>query len=223
MDELDELDELDEYNLEKIYKCEKEIVIVLIHGLGAGPYSLYLLKKYLQNSFPNTLIVVPKYDTSNITSTKILLDRADIELSKYISKESPIIIIGQSMGGIVAMNIYEKKWNVLHAISVGSPLHGSRLLLRLRKFIPMFNNGTFKYLGDKCNVVDDDNSNEKQSIPPHSYKTISCSLFNSKFDRCVFADETTLEPEYHIHLNYLDHVFCWFHPKLFKNILLAML
>ena len=103
--------------LKSKYNSNEDIAIVLIHGLGAGPYALYPLKWYLAKYFSNTLIVIPKYDTSNIESNEVLLYRIDIELSKYISKTTPIIVIGQSLGGIIAMNLYEKKWNVLRSIS----------------------------------------------------------------------------------------------------------
>ena len=74
-------------------------------------------------------------------------------------------------------------------------LHGSRLLLKLSNLFPLFIKGTFRYLSNKCN-------DDKQSIPPHSYKTISCGLFNYKFDRCVYMDEAMLEKEHHIWIMY---------------------
>jgi pimeloyl-ACP methyl ester carboxylesterase len=190
--------------------------IVLIHGNGTSSIAVYPLKKYLEKCFPNAQIITPTYDTKNIINTDMLLDRVDTELLKYnLDKHNPIIVVGQSLGGIAAMNLDKKGWNIHRAVAVCSPLNGARFIGQLRtnkwvKFIAtkILANSTYTYMLKK----------EKQQIPLFSYRTISFGLFNKKFDGSVYVDESMLEEKYHKHEPHFHHIAAWFTVRLFKSI-----
>lgn len=42
---------------------------------------------------------------------------------RKVNRSEEIILIGQSMGGVVANNLHTKGWKIKKAIYVGSPLH----------------------------------------------------------------------------------------------------
>lgn len=176
--------------------------IVLIHGLGANPLTLWPLKVYLAFKFPKARILVPSYDTKGIASTQELVERVSQALD--VDKTTPLHVVGQSLGGIAAMNLHTQGWNIVKAVTVGSPLHGASILNKL----PMFDRGTYTYLRTKS----------KQAPPPHAYHTISMGILNSDFDSCVYKHETKLVEQHHSHEPWLEHRFGFLHPRLWKRI-----
>jgi pimeloyl-ACP methyl ester carboxylesterase len=189
--------------------------IILLHGLGPGWIQSYFLMPcayWLQWNlgFKNIhRIVYPTKDTE----FQEMLESVSASLEKIVSKDKPIIVIGASMGGVVANNLHTKGWNISKAIYVGSPLHGARMLNTAEAYLPtMIRDALFKpaygYLMDK----------KREDVPPHKYHTISMSLPFTEFDLCVHRDEATLEDEYHTHLPFSTHQFVWFNPRLWSTI-----
>ena len=92
------------------------IPIILLHGLG-GPYgnmitrlSLYPLKKYLQYNNYNNVHIIP-YLSSDLTIDESV-EFVSNEISKITNKEQEIIVVGQSLGGVIAFKMHEKKHKI---------------------------------------------------------------------------------------------------------------
>lgn len=184
--------------------------IGLVHGLGTNPLTLYPLKLFLKRKFPDVEIVVPWYKTSGIKTDAELVDRVDTCLSNLIpDKSDPLVLVGQSLGGIAVMNLHTRGWNVVKAVSVGAPLHGASVLNKLARVLPWwFDRGTYTYLRTKGH----------QMPPPHPYATISMGILSTDFDNCVYRHEATMAEEHHHHEEWLDHRLGFFHPRLWRAV-----
>ena len=202
------------------------IPVILLHGLGGfiGPeltkLSLYPMEKYLNaNNYVNTHCISYPADSSTISES---VDYVDNEIGKIANKENDqIIVICQSMGGVIAFNLHTKGWNIKTAVSIGSPLHGARLITKIEKTIYEWTpdyvfNYAVKVLKNKAHG--ELQVKEKQEEPPHDYRTISMAWFNTQFDGCVFTDETIINPEKHLHLPWADHRSVFLNPRLWYHV-----
>lgn len=185
--------------------------IFLLHGLGSHPITLLPLEIYLNSKgFSRTKSIKYNPDRTDIDST---LDEVDQKLSEYVDKYSEeIILIGQSMGGVVANKMHTKGWKIKKAIYIGSPLHGARMVNIvdvLPEFIIKFLRSPAWELLRKC---------ERSEEPPHDYHTISMGWYDTEWDSRVFIDETMLDPDKHIHLKGEDHCLVFLKPKLWEVV-----
>lgn len=133
---------------------------------------------------------------SNYVSFETSLDDVDQYMRRYITKETEIILIGHSYGGVIANSIHKKGWNIKHAVYVAAPLNGSSIIKKLEWCIPILKTSAFQYLKYK----------DKDEPPPHPFTTISMGWFWSKFDGKLFKKETIINPLNHIHISFSDHV-----------------
>jgi len=185
--------------------------IILLHGLGAHPITLLPLELYLNAmGYKNTHKLFYPVDKMYFDEC---LDYVDKEMEKIADKNKPVILIGQSMGGVVANNMHKKGWNVKNAIYIGSPLHGANLLNQLEAILPVsIKNMLYKLPYDFLKTK------EREEIPPHPYKTISMGWAFSDFDGCVYKDEAILEDENHLHLQWADHRTIFANPRLWFHV-----
>ena len=192
-------------------------VIVLLHGFGTGPYALWPLSWYLRWKLgKQQAIVIPKYDTSGITSMAVLLQRVSGALQAALQAaglaHARLVVVGQSLGGIAAMNLWSRGWDVRHAVSVGSPLRGARFVSTVRVHVPLaamlMRDATYTFL----------ETPKEQPEPPHPFHTISCGLFHTPFDGCVHRDEATLDNARHTHERNLHHSLGWVTPQLWQSV-----
>lgn len=181
--------------------------IFLLHGLGGHAITLSPLKKYLEY-YGHKEIYNLSYPIDRMTLEESV-DYVDDLMSKYVDKEKEIILIGQSMGGLISNNIHKKGWNVKYAIYIGSPLHGARLLNQLESILPTFIRD-FMYKTPYESLQDKPKDNE----PPHDYHCITMGWFGSDFDGCVYKDEGILDGEHHSHLKWADHRTIFMNPRL---------
>ncbi len=136
------------------------IPIILLHGLGGfiGPdftaLSLKPMKSYLEfNNYINVYIVKYPSDESSIDES---LEHVDGELTKLVDKDTEeIIVIGQSMGGVIAFNLHTKGWNIKRSISIGSPLHGARLITQVEGGLKDGIQKTYDKTGNMYNYLKD--------------------------------------------------------------------
>lgn len=181
--------------------------VFLLHGLGGRSWSLRPLELYLQyNGYSNAQRIDYPVDVLGLDEC---LDHVSKELAKCVSKQDPIVLIGQSMGGVVANNMHKRGWNIVFAIYIGSPLHGANLLNQLEAVLPatikdFFYKKPYGFLKDK----------EREEKPPHPFHTISMGWFFSDFDGCVYRSEATLDDEHHTHLAWADHRSIFANPRL---------
>lgn len=187
--------------------------VFLIHGLGpswAVGLSLVPLKLYLQWQGYNAHIVY--YHPNGCAHVDEAATQVDAEMRK-IQFGGEVILIGQSMGGVVANEMHKYGWDVKKAIYIGSPLNGANLLNILEGWLPSalvgrLNKPAYEYLKNKESAVK----------PPHPYHTMSMGWCWSDFDGCVFRNESTIEPEVHTHLAWADHRTVFLNPRLWMNV-----
>ncbi len=188
--------------------------VFLIHGLGptlisvASLAPLEWILKY--NGFPETHRIVYPVNESEFDE---MVEYVDNEMSKITDRSSKVILIGQSMGGVVANSLHMKGWDIEYAIYIGSPLNGARLINKLDNILPtMIRNLMYKkpygYLMSKKNEPE----------PPHQYHTISMSWPGTMFDGCVYRDEATLNAANSTHLYCADHRTVFLDPRLWASV-----
>jgi esterase/lipase len=86
--------------------------LFLLHGLGGTPITLFPLKIYLMYAKGFTNVHNINYSVDNI-DVNVSINDADEKMSKLCNKETDeIIIIGQSMGGVIASKLYTKGWKI---------------------------------------------------------------------------------------------------------------
>ena len=189
------------------------VPIFLLHGLGSHAVTLLPLEMYLNSmGFQNTHRV--SYPVDYFDTVEKSVEYVDSELSQFAEKEKDeIVLIGQSMGGVVANNLHKKGWKVRKAVYIGSPLHAAQLLNQLESFLPtkirdFLYKKPYDILKDK----------EREEEPPHDYHTVSMGWFNSRFDGCVYVDEAKLDEGKHTHLGWADHRTIFANPRLWKLV-----
>lgn len=185
--------------------------IFLLHGLGAHTITLLPLELALN--------YMGWYNTHKISypvdhfSFEHSVDYVYHEITKVV-KDEPVILIGQSMGGVVANALHERGIQVRHAIYIGSPLHGANLLNQLERILPtsirdFFYKRPYDFLKSKDRALE----------PPHSYNTISMGWTWSTFDGCVYRNEATLDNSKNHHLAWMDHRTGFANPRLWKKVI----
>lgn len=187
------------------------IQIVLLHGLGSHPITLKPLQIYLSShGYRNINSIKYNPDKSDFES---VLEEVDQKLKDVIDKDKEIIVVGQSMGGVVGNNLHRKGWKVKKGIYVGSPLHGAKFIKTVKNWVPwiilnLFKSPAWDFLENKS----------RDSIPPHDYTTISMGWWDTEFDGRVWKEETVLSQDKHIHLEGEDHCLIFAKPRLWKII-----
>ncbi len=190
--------------------------VFLLHGLGPSTltrWSLIPLRLYLTCVLGLRRVHIIRYPV-NTMEVEEMVDFVDVEMRKHCSaRDNSVILIGQSMGGVVANRMHTKGWNVAKSVYIGSPLNGARLLKSIDSTLPtpirdyLFKK-PYEFLMDK----------EREEAPPHPYHTISMSWPGTSFDGCVFRDEATLEESHHTHLPWADHRTIFLNPRLWYHV-----
>ena len=188
--------------------------IILLHGLGSRPITMLPLLLYLKYWGGYKNIHNIKYEINTLQFDEAL-DKLDSRLITILDKgKDKPIVIGQSMGGLMANSLHKKGWSIHKSICIGSPLHGARILNYLHERLPTFitkrlQRKSYDYLMNK----------ERDECPPHECHTISMSWPFLNFDGCVFTDETKLTDDNHTHIKWADHRTVFASPRLWKVVL----
>ena len=190
--------------------------VFLLHGLGPATitgWSLVPLQFYLTWVLGLQRVHIIRYPV-NTMEVEEMVDFVDAEMRKHCSaRHDSVVLIGQSMGGVVANRMHTKGWNITKSVYIGSPLHGARLLNYLNAHLStvvrdFMHKKPYEFLMDK----------EREEAPPHPYHTISMSWPGTSFDGCVFRDEATLEESNHTHLPWADHRTVFLNPRLWYHV-----
>ena len=107
----------------------KSVTLVLCHGLGSNPAVLEPMKKKLGQDFPKAQIIVPHeqdtFQKSIEEQSKALVDALK---QQNVSKETPLVFIGHSQGGLragwAAYGLANDGYQVEGVVPIGSPLEG---------------------------------------------------------------------------------------------------
>lgn len=191
------------------------VIIFLLHGLGPSITtrpSLAPLEWYLNKcGYTNTHRIA--YPTSE-SDLDEMLNYVDAEMKKYANPDTDeVILIGQSMGGVVSNNMHRMGWNIRFAIYIGAPLHGANLLNQLEAVLPtMVRDFLFKKPYELLM------NKEHDPIPPHDYHAITMAWPFTAFDGCVYQSEGMLEEDKHTHLPWADHRTVFLNPRLWYHV-----
>ena len=186
--------------------------IVLLHGLGAHPITLEPLRLYLAWSYPD----IKSIHNIVYQADRQTLEQSVMEVSTKMekllgSKKEVIVVIGQSMGGLVSNRLHKYGWsNIRKTITIGAPLHGARFLSQLEALLPtLIRNWFYKLPYDSLK------HKQIEQEPPHDYHNITMSWFWTTFDGCVYRDEACFgNEEKTTHLNWADHRTIFANPRL---------
>lgn len=110
--------------------------VIFLHGLFHNPSGAILLKRaFVKRGFSFISLYHRPWEKSIFD----LLQKLENEIEKNlagISKDEPLLIIGHSLGGILAgllgRRLKERGWKVRGVISLGAPFYGSRLAVFAR-------------------------------------------------------------------------------------------
>jgi pimeloyl-ACP methyl ester carboxylesterase len=183
--------------------------IVLLHGAGGHRWNMLPIKYFLSGK---------GYTCHNISyehngSLEQCIESVSRQLAHTIRLfETPLIIIGQSLGGLIGSQLHKHGWNIQQLIAIASPLHGARFIGEVEQKVKRCLNNTAEKLLRKLlmrevyyDLRDRAQGVGELSEPPHNYHTISTAWGNSDFDGCVYRDETIITPENHTHIPWSDH------------------
>ena len=195
---------------------DKSTPVFLLHGLGGAWWSMWPMKKFLEFAGWTRVHLLSEELDSVATESDmdVLVAAVSASMEQFASKsDDRVILIGQSMGGVVFNRMHKDGWDVARAVYIGSPLHGASILALLESILagPITNalkRRTYDYLKNK----------PVELPPPHDYVTVSMSWPLTDFDGCVFRDEATLDKDRHVHLSCADHRSVFFNPRLWRVV-----
>ena len=188
---------------------ETKPYVILLHGLGATPYTLLGIEKYLNwKGFTRTY--KPSYPSGS-HSLEDCVDIVNRDLEGVVSKDEKIIVIGQSMGGVIGNLLHTKGWNLEMLITIGSPLKGAMLLRTLKDTLPLkVQDALHKPMYDDLLKMIEEPLKE----PPHNYHCFTMAWPMTNFDGCVYVEEAHFDKERHTHLPFSDHRTIFANPRL---------
>lgn len=199
------------------------LTVVLLHGLGERTWTLDFFAAYIRM---DGLIKVhtPNWPANSCRMPDECLPLLSKEMKRTLDPAQPIVVVGNSMGGVAAYYLPEYGWNVDKAFYVAAPLHGSLLL---RETLERTANtsweaagswlarhsvgaGPFKYLSRYWDLY-----------PPwHSYWTVSPVLPGfDEFDGHVFRSDTVLEESHALTVYQGSHFSLLYDCRLWNMIL----
>lgn len=196
------------------------VLIFLIHGTGGYTWSFWPIITMLKLSGWTDITNI-SYNSTTQSLDDCIFEVADViktEQSRYPT-DTKTVIIGQSLGGVIAMQMYTQT-RVDFVISIVAPLRGARILNFAESHLPMWIQHKFR------RPVYDDLMQLVQiplRDPPHDYRTISANWPMTNFDGCVFIDETMLNKNKHYDLTFADHrlIFAGIRLPLLVNSLMS--
>lgn len=192
---------------------EQTPFVLLLHGLGATPYTLLGVEKYLNwKGFTRTHKLSYPSWTHNLEGC---VDIISNDLEETVNKNEKIIVIGQSMGGVIGSLLHTRGWNLEMLITIGSPVKGAAIVRTLKNKLPQkVLNVIHKPMYDDLIKLLDEPIEE----PPHNYHCLTMAWPMSKFDGCVYVEEAHFDKERHTHLPFADHRTIFANPRLWWHV-----
>ena len=186
--------------------------LFLIHGLGGRPISMFPLEWFLGQTYTNIHRI--SYPSKSV-DLKTAIEHVNDAMHTIIEDQQncDIVVIGQSLGGLICHGLHKYDWNIILSITIGSPHHGSMLLQVVERSIPT-RVADFLRLPVYADLLE--RLDAPLEVPPHPYHTISTSFFPlTTFDGQVFSSETALVEEHHHHIPYNNHWTICVDPRMF--------
>ena len=191
--------------------------IILLHGLGAHPYTMSMLKFGIGDGYKRTIYI--SYPTQ--VNLEEAIKHVKKEIASQITPKEKLIFIGQSMGGVIAYKIH-RDYNTNLIITIGSPLHGSRFLKMLDDNLPSVLSKCFRkpMYDDLIHMTKQRELKAYGDLkePNCSYHCITMSWPCLSFDGCVHVDEAIISKKHHTHLKIADHRTIFANPRLVYHV-----
>jgi pimeloyl-ACP methyl ester carboxylesterase len=155
--------------------------VFVLHGLGERTWTMSPFVWFL-NAQGWSTVYTPHWP-ANTCLLEECLDALDKEMQLYANKSEPIMIVGNSMGGVMAYHLHTRGWNILVSYSVAAPIKGSGLYRILKSSLPsavfnFFHRPGHDYL----------ERTEQPPAPPHPWFTLGFHL-GVEFDLHVFLSD----------------------------------
>ncbi len=190
---------------------EKHTPIILLHGLFQNRSCLYWLQHQLRTSGYTRILSIntpPWRDLEALTEE--LAKKIDELHIKWQTEK--VILIGHSMGGMIARNYIQNRGGAKHAnalITIGSPHHGSKLA-------PFAVSPMGKTLLPGSEFLRQFNSVEW----PQEVKALA---LYTRYDNIVLpAESAKMAGAKHVELDGMGHTSLLFHPKSMQAVTTAL-
>jgi pimeloyl-ACP methyl ester carboxylesterase len=164
-----------------IQEPEKLPPVFILHGLGERTWTLSAFVWFL-NAKGWDRVYTPHWP-ANTCLLEDCLDALDKEMQSYANKSEPILVIGNSMGGVMAYHLHTRDWNILASYSVAAPIKGSKLYSLLKANLPSW---IFQYFNQAGHAYLE--RTEQPPPPPHPWFTVGFHL-GVGFDGHVFLSD----------------------------------
>jgi hypothetical protein len=154
----------------------------------------------------------------------------EASLAGMLNKSEPMVVIGNSMGGVLAYHLPQYGWNVQQAFYVASPLNGSSMLRWMANAEkPESERGSFwprvakemVYAGPYEYLI----KGHELAAPSHPYWTVTprLDLAGIQSDGYVTVSDATLENDRDVALHHSGHFALAMDPRAWIAIASRML
>ena len=185
--------------------------VILLHGLFQNRSCLFWLQHRLKISGYQQVISINTPPWRDIESLSEELAKKVDELRIHAKCEK-VILIGHSMGGIIARNYVQSRGGATHVkamVTLGSPHHGSKLA-------PFALSTMGKSLLPGSEFLTRINST------PWPKETHATSIY-TRYDNMVLpAESAKMEGARHIELDGMGHTALLFHPRSLQTVVDAL-
>jgi pimeloyl-ACP methyl ester carboxylesterase len=199
-------------------KFNVDTPVILLHGLGQDSVTFgtknsisFIAIKTTLKMKGYTRIINPYYSTKGGLENSV--EMADKAISEHVSKDEEVIMIGHSLGGLVALKLGQNGWKLKYAITIASPLKGTEMITYTRTNLPQ----TLEWMEQnlptittalKTPIWNDLIALKQKPLekPEHPVTTISTGLANLLFDGRVAVEDTKLtDNDDHHHFSWSEH------------------
>lgn len=139
---------------EPFYYLGNEIKCLLLHGFTASPSEMKPLGEYLnQQGFSVKAPLLPGHGTTpdhlNQTSWKDWLEAVEEEAQALMAEEGPVVVIGLSMGALLALELGARVKGLAGVVSINAPLIMRNHMTGWAPLLKLFREYVPKKIGDE--------------------------------------------------------------------------
>jgi pimeloyl-ACP methyl ester carboxylesterase len=188
--------------------------IIILHGLGNRAWTMILFEWYLNwCGYTNTFR--PLYDANALPmNSSREVNRKLLDHFKGRQNHT-VVIVGNSMGGVVGAEMHKFGWDVKLLITINSPLNGASFLHQLDGAFPT---RLVEVCGGDSTIYNYLRRKPPAAIPPHPYKTISTNLPFMQFDGMVYQQDAMIEPKHHSIIPWGSHHTVVLDPRVYFEV-----
>jgi hypothetical protein len=191
--------------------------------LAPCPAQAWALTAYLQwklAPLAPLLVGFEAPDAATCTSTQ-LLDAVEAAFRAHNlgDKRRGLLVVGLGLGGVAAMLLSSCGWNVLDAITLGSPLRSASLTSFLRRAAPALAGGeAFPLLFSDVQSATSGAAVFVCPSPAHRFCNVTFGLLDNFFVRSFWRAEHCVDDDHALHLTTPDHALSFASPFLWAQV-----